>query len=61
MVNLFDFVEAYESYDGDDVGNFIAQWEQYLAGHDFPCKETPTGLHQVTDGSCDMCGDKNRN
>lgn len=23
------------------------------------CRATDDGVHQVTDGSCDMCGDKN--
>jgi hypothetical protein len=59
--DLYDFVKAYEAYEGDDVGNFIHQWQQFLAGKDCPCPETPDGLHQVTHGSCDMCGDKNRN
>ncbi|MDD4865585.1 MAG: hypothetical protein PHQ28_00145 [Mycobacterium sp.] len=58
---LFDCIEAYDSYDGDNVDYFIRTWEKILAGEEFPCPATADGLHQVTDGSCDMCGDKNRN
>lgn len=52
-------IEAYEAFDGD-LDGFIDAWNDYTAGLDFPCPEHPTGLHQVTDGSCDLCGDKNR-
>ncbi|AOS94933.1 MULTISPECIES: hypothetical protein [Mycobacterium avium complex (MAC)] len=58
---LFDFVEAYEAYEGNDVGWFIQSWQAILAGRDTRCPETRDGLHQVTHGSCDMCGEKNRN
>ncbi|MEB3022985.1 hypothetical protein [[Mycobacterium] crassicus] len=58
---LFQFVEAYEAYEGDDVGSFIVAWEGYLAGSDWPCPQSKDGLHRVTEGSCDQCGDKNRN
>lgn len=57
---LSRFAEAYEAYDGDDVGTFIHTWEDYLAGEDEPCPATDDGLHQVTSGSCDQCGSKNR-
>ena len=59
-VDLFDFVDAYERYEGDNVDVFITMWQGYLAGEDYPCPESPTGIHQVTYGSCDNCGDKNR-
>lgn len=53
-------IEAYEAFDGSDPSTFIDAWNDYTAGLDFPCPEHPAGLHQVTDGSCDLCGDKNR-
>lgn len=31
-----------------------------LTGQDQPCPQDPSGIHQVTDGSCDLCGSKNR-
>lgn len=58
---LSRFVEAYEAYDGDDVGTFIHVWEDYFAGEDEPCPEAADGLHQITAGSCDQCGSRNRN
>lgn len=54
------FVEAYVSYHDDNMAFFIHEWSNYLAGVDTPCPETDDGLHQVTSGSCDMCGSKNR-
>ena len=54
-------IEAYEAYDGQDVDAFIAAWTEYLTGADSPCPETADGLHEVTEGSCDQCGSKNRN
>ncbi|WP_026820027.1 hypothetical protein [Arthrobacter castelli] len=53
-------IEAYEAFDGD-VDGFISAWNDYTAGLDFPCPEDPAGIHDVTYGSCDQCGDKNRN
>lgn len=53
-------IEAWEAFGYDDVSVFIHHWEKYLAGYDFPCPKHPAGIHQVTDGSCDLCGDKNR-
>lgn len=58
---LSQFVEAYEAYDGQDVSSFLHEWEDYLAGTDEPCPGSADGLHQVTSGSCDQCGSKNRN
>lgn len=58
---LSRFIEAYEAYDGQDLGFFLHIWEGYLAGEDEPCPETDDGLHEVTAGSCDQCGSKNRN
>lgn len=55
------FVEAYEAFDGDDLSVLLHAWEDYFAGEDEPCSGRADGLHQVTDGSCDMCGSKNRN
>lgn len=57
---LGQFVKAYEAFDGDDVGQFTHDWEDYLSGLDEPCPQTADGLHQVTHGSCDQCGSKNR-
>ncbi|AOE43844.1 hypothetical protein SEA_SPEEDDEMON_1530 [Gordonia phage SpeedDemon] len=61
MATLNDFVEAYEAYDGDNVGTLIHMWERfYLPGIETPCPDLRTGgLHQITDGSCDLCGAKN--
>jgi hypothetical protein len=53
-------IDAYEAFDGHDISVFVDAWNDYTAGLDFPCPEHPAGLHQVTDGSCDLCGDKNR-
>lgn len=53
-------IDSYEVFDGDDLSVFIDAWNDYTAGIDFPCPETPSGSHQVSDGSCDLCGDKNR-
>lgn len=53
-------IDAYERFDGADPAVFVDAWNDYTAGLDFPCPEHPAGLHQVTDGSCDLCGDKNR-
>ena len=54
-----DLIEAWESLDGD-VDAFISAWASYADGVDSPCPEAGDGLHQVTDGSCDLCGSKNR-
>lgn len=53
-------IDAYDSFDGD-VAVFVDAWNDYTAGLDFPCPKHPAGIHQVADGSCDLCGDKNRN
>lgn len=59
---LHNFVEAYERYTGDDVDGFVLIWRDYLEGTDTPCPDNPSGdgMHAVTSGSCDYCGDKNR-
>ena len=54
-----DIIEAWEAFDGDDVSTFFLEWDGYLAGDDEPCGESADGLHQVSDGSCDLCGSKN--
>jgi len=59
-ISTSDVVNAWERFDGDNVDTFFWWWDLYLAGKDFPCPESPSGIHQVTDGSCDLCGDKNR-
>lgn len=53
-------LEAYEQFSGEDASVFVDSWNDYTAGLDFPCPYSPAGIHQVTDGSCDLCGDKNR-
>lgn len=53
-------IDAYDVFTGPDISVFIDAWNNFTAGIDFPCPENPTGLHQVTDGSCNLCGDKNR-
>ncbi len=32
MIDLNDFVVAYEQYEGDDLASFIHEWEQKLPG-----------------------------
>lgn len=59
-VTTNDILNAYDAFDGEDVGTFTGAWDDYLAGRDTPCPERADGLHQVTEGSCDMCGSKNR-
>lgn len=56
-----EIVDAWEAFDGDDVSHFTHTWDSYIAGTDFPCPGQPDGLHDVTDGSCNGCGDNNRN
>lgn len=51
--------EAYVAYDGE-VDTFVHNWQGYIQDEDFPCPDSLDGLHYVTSGSCDMCGDKNR-
>jgi len=78
------FIDAWSAYSGDDVGTFLAEWDDRLAPIDPAqladafesydgdvdgfisawqsgdrCPETQHGVHQVSDGSCDMCGAKN--
>lgn len=57
-VDLYRFVDAYEAYDGDNVGQFIHLWQEILSGRepDWYCAESADGLHWVTSGSCDECG-----
>jgi hypothetical protein len=60
-----DIIDAYEEFDGDDLGAWQEAWDRYLAGTDTPCRSVDgeiygDGIHQVTDGSCDRCGAKNR-
>ncbi|AMS02734.1 hypothetical protein BJD55_gp032 [Gordonia phage Yvonnetastic] len=61
MATLSEFVEAYENYEGDNVGTMIHMWEKYyLPGIETPCADLRSGgLHEVTAGSCDQCGMKN--
>lgn len=48
-------LDAWEGYDSE-FSVFVDAWNDYTAGINFPCPEHPAGLHQVTDGSCDLCG-----
>lgn len=55
-------IDAYAEWDGE-VDVFVDAWNNYTAGLDLPCPEHPSGIHStylVDDGSCDFCGDKNR-
>jgi hypothetical protein len=56
-----DVLNAYDAFQGDDVGDFTFAWDDYLAGRDKPCAWTADGLHDTSAGSCDMCGRKNYN
>jgi|TARA_R100000482_G_scaffold124710_2_gene78566 hypothetical protein len=56
LLNAWD---QFDSYSGD-VSEFVDAWNNYTAGLDFACPDSPDGLHAVTGGSCDNCGDKNR-
>lgn len=60
MITTRDIVEAWEAMTYEDVSYFEDSWDRYLAGEDEPCSEAATGLHQVSNGSCDLCGSKNR-
>lgn len=53
-------IDAYAAYDGE-VDTFVHEWQGYFEGRDTPCPDSDDGLHYVTSGSCDMCGDNNRN
>lgn len=64
-----DLLEAWEAFDSElprssshsiDADVFFEAWNRYMLGHDFPCPESADGLHTVTCGSCDSCGDDNR-
>jgi sugar phosphate isomerase/epimerase len=55
-----ELIDAWDAFDGDNVSVFIDAWNAYTAGEDFACPESPDGLHDVSDGSCNGCGDKNR-
>ena len=59
LISANDLIEAYVAYDGE-VDTFVHTWQGYIQDEDFPCPDSLDGLHYVTSGSCDMCGDKNR-
>lgn len=61
MPSVSSLLDAWEAFDGDDASTFTETWDSYLRGEDFPCPDCSDGLHRVTSGSCDACGDKNRN
>lgn len=60
--SISQLIDAYAEWDGE-VDTFVAAWENYTTGLDFPCPDIPHGVHSTyltDDGSCDFCGDKNR-
>ena len=66
-VPVLDVIKAYEQWIGGryplwskNFDVFADAWSRYLTGRDVPCPDDPCGLHQVSDGSCDLCGSKNR-
>jgi len=65
-ITTSDVLNAYAAFDGDNVAVFTEAWDKFLAGEDEPCRGGQyndiigDGLHNVTDGSCDECGAKNR-
>lgn len=60
LATVDELIDAWDAFDGDDVSTFIDAWNAYTAGEDFACPQSADGIHWVTDGSCDNCGDKNR-
>ena len=58
-LSVLDLIRAYEEWT-EDLDVFAYHWEKFLTGQDRPCPQNPSGIHQVTDGSCDLCGSKNR-
>lgn len=58
QIYTHQIIDAYDAFDGEDIGEFTEAWDHYIAGKDVPCI-TPDGLHQITAGSCDQCGRKN--
>lgn len=68
-VAVEELIEAWEAFDADvprssshslDVSVFFEAWGRYLTGRDTPCPNVAHGVHDVTDGSCNNCGSKNR-
>ncbi|MDL5351149.1 hypothetical protein [Microbacterium sp. zg-YB36] len=59
LATVDELLQAWDEYRGDETA-FVDAWNAYTAGEDFPCPEAFGGVHEVTDGSCDACGDKNR-
>lgn len=55
-----DILNAYDAFEGDDVGTFTAAWDEYLAGTDTPCTAAADGLHYDPEGfgrgACALCG-----
>lgn len=64
LATVDELLDAWSEFDSNfeslDVSAFITAWNDYTEGKDFPCPEAKDGLHYVTDGSCNYCGDKNR-
>ena len=60
LATVDELLEAAEAHGDFHDPEFIDAWNAYTAGEDFPCPNAQNGLHVVTDGSCDLCGDKNR-
>lgn len=61
--SVSQLIDAYAEWDGE-VDAFVLAWDNYTAGLDSPCSGHPAGIHSTylsDDGSCDYCGDKNRN
>lgn len=55
---LSDFVEAYEAYAGDSLGQFVHVWERFiLTGKDlrYHCAAATDGTHEIGAGECVRC------
>lgn len=59
LATVDELLDAWEAFNGD-VDGFITAWNDYTEGKDFPCPNVAHGVHDVTDGSCNNCGSKNR-
>lgn len=58
-ITTSQILNAYDDFQGEDVGIFTTIWDVYLRGEMEPCKDAADGIHQITSGSCDICGGKN--
>lgn len=63
-ITTSDILNAYDAFDGEDVGTFTQAWDEYLAGADEPCTAAADGLHYdpagFGRGACALCGKVNR-